>query len=236
MPMTTPTARELAAPVAIPDYLQETYWWAYVHPGAIRVFERQWLVNLILCGNFNRLRDAALDELGAQISGNTLQIACVYGDLTTRLARRITPGGHLDVVDVLPLQLGNLRAKLYDGASVTLLHRDATDLRLRSSTYEQALLFFLLHEQPEDVRRATLSEAMRVLKPGGKLVIVDYHRPHCLNLVSHMHRPLLYVLEPYARDLLREEIATWLPPLPPSARIAKQTYFGGMYQKLVITV
>ena len=30
----------------IPDYLSETYWWAYLHPRAVRVFEREWLVNL----------------------------------------------------------------------------------------------------------------------------------------------------------------------------------------------
>ena len=41
----------------IPGYLHETYWWAYVHPNAVRLFERQWLVNLILWGNFAKLRD-----------------------------------------------------------------------------------------------------------------------------------------------------------------------------------
>jgi len=234
--MTTPSARALAATIAIPRYLQETYWWAYVHPGAIRVFERRWLINLILWGNFNRLRDAALDELGVSVGGRTLQIACVYGDLTTQLAQRIAAGGTLDVADVLPGQLRNLRAKLFDGAPVTLLHMDATDLKMNDAYYDQVLLFFLLHEQPEDVRRATLAEAVRVLKPGGKLVIVDYHRPHPLNLLSYMHRPLLYVLEPFAKDLLRHEITTWLPPLPLAAKIEKQCFFGGMYQKLVLTV
>ena len=48
---------------AIPAYLHETYWWAYVHPSAVRLFERQWLVNLILWGNFAKLRDAALAQL-----------------------------------------------------------------------------------------------------------------------------------------------------------------------------
>ncbi len=67
---------------AIPQYLNDTYWWAYVHPKAVKFFERQWLVNLILWGNFAKLRDAALDELGAELPGRTLQVACVYGDFT----------------------------------------------------------------------------------------------------------------------------------------------------------
>jgi hypothetical protein len=38
----------------VPQYLQAHYWWAYVHPRAVHVFERQWLVNLILWGNYKR--------------------------------------------------------------------------------------------------------------------------------------------------------------------------------------
>ena len=33
---------DLSRPDGIPTYLQETYWWAYVHPNAVSVFERQW--------------------------------------------------------------------------------------------------------------------------------------------------------------------------------------------------
>jgi hypothetical protein len=94
---------------SIPDYLQRNYWWAYVHPSAVRVFERQWLVNFILCGNFALLRDAVLDELGPAIHGRSLQVACVYGDFSAMLAERLAPGSRLDVVDVLPIQLQNLR-------------------------------------------------------------------------------------------------------------------------------
>ena len=70
----------------IPAYLHDTYWWAYEHPNAVKLFERQWLVNLILWGNFARLRDAALDSLGDKPEGRTLQVACVYGDFTTKLS------------------------------------------------------------------------------------------------------------------------------------------------------
>src|SRR5215217_9502762 len=92
--------------IGIPDYLTSYYWWAYVHPKAVKVFERDWLVNLILWGNYARLRDAALAELGEELCGSTLQVACVYGDLTCRLSDRAAAGGgRIDVVDVLPVQL-----------------------------------------------------------------------------------------------------------------------------------
>jgi hypothetical protein len=92
--------------IKAPHYLTAHYWWAYVHPRAIWLFERQWLVNLILWGNYSRLRDAAMAELGDVLPGATLQVACVYGDLTCRLIGLITAGGgRLDVVDVLPMQL-----------------------------------------------------------------------------------------------------------------------------------
>ena len=91
-----------AGAIAVPNYLQDTYWWAYVHPQAVRVFERQWLVNAILFGNFARLRDLALQALGGSLTGLSLQIACVYGDLTQRLAARLAPYAALHVVDVLP--------------------------------------------------------------------------------------------------------------------------------------
>jgi len=220
------------ASIAIPRYLQDVYWWAYVHPGAVRLFERQWLVNLILWGNFARLRDTALNELGASITGRTLQIACVYGDLTARLCERIPGGGTLDVVDVLPVQLGNLRSKLPASAPVALLQRDSVALGFEDGSYDQALLFFLLHEQPVAVRRHTLAEAVRVVRPGGKVVVVDYHRPAAWHPLSQIFRPVLHRLEPYALDLWRHEIGEWLPS--DAGRLSKQTYFGGLYQKLVI--
>ena len=69
----------------VPAYLSAHYWWAYVHPNAVQVFERQWLVNLILWGNYPRLSTAALGALGSPIRGSVLQIACAYGDITPRM-------------------------------------------------------------------------------------------------------------------------------------------------------
>jgi len=218
---------------AVPTYLEKAYWWAYVHPTAVRTFERDWLVNLILFGNYARLRDAAVADLGAPVRGRVLQVACVYGDLTRRLMARLDADAQLDVVDILPIQLANLALKLPKDPRIALLKSDSTALACPDASYDQVLLFFLLHEQPEAVRRATLAEAMRVVRPGGRVVIVDYHPPAKYNPLWWLMRAVFATLEPFAIDLWRHEVAEFLPRAP--AALEKQTYFGGLYQKLVLT-
>ncbi len=225
----------LAVTVPMPVYLEQTYWWAYTHPGAVRVFERQWLVNLILWGNYTRLRDAALDELPASVDSKVLQVACVYGDFTSRLADRLGPGGRLDVIDVAPVQLDNLRRKVKGNPQVRVLHQDSSSLSFADASYDQVVVFFLLHEQPESVRVGTISEAMRVLKPGGKVIFVDYHRPRRTNPFRYLMVPILRWLEPFALDLWERDISRWLPAGLTPLRVEKRTYFGGLYQKLVVT-
>lgn len=239
------TSAECAAPqtalaaaggtVPIPAYLQKTYWWAYVHPQAVRVFERDWLINLILFGNYARLRGTALAEIGRPDKGRTLQVACVYGDLTPQLSERHTGDARLDVVDVLPIQLQNLQHKLPPSSNVTLFQGDSSKLGFPDASYDRVLLFFLLHEQPESVRRGTLTEAFRVVKPGGKIVIVDYHGPDKWNILKRPLKALLRRLEPFAEDLWQHDLAEYFPAGVTPARLRKQTFFGGLYQKLIVT-
>lgn len=220
--------------IKVPHYLTAHYWWAYVHPRAVWFFERQWLVNLILWGNYTRLRNAAMVELGETLAGATLQVACVYGDLTGKLIDRVAAGGgRLDIVDVLPTQLDNLRSKLPPCAPARLLAMDSAHLKIPDASYDRALLFFLLHEQPRHYRERTLSEVFRVVKPGGKIVIVDYALPRWWHPLRYLWQPLLAMLEPFALDLWRHEITHWLPA---AARGGwrKQSFFGGLYQKVVI--
>lgn len=232
---TLSNAESSFSPVPIPEYLQKTYWWAYVHPNAVRVFERQWLVNLILWGNFARLREAALQELGEAINGKVLQVACVYGNFTEHLVNRLGPLGSLDVIDVAPVQIKNLQAKLKTSSQVTVLRQDSTDLQFEDASRDAVVVFFLLHEQPAEVRRKTIAEALRVTKPGGKLIFVDYHRPVASNPFRYLMVPILTTLEPFAMDLWRSKITDWLPAEVPVAGVDKQTYFGALYQKVVIT-
>ncbi len=223
------------APITIPKYLQDTYWWAYLHPNAVRIFERQWLVNLILWGNFARLRDAALQEMGEVIDGKVLQVACVYGDFTEHLVKRLSPTAHLDVIDVAPIQIQNLHEKLRNTRQVSVLRQDSTEMHFEVASHDTVVVFFLLLEQPAEARRKTIAEALRVTRPGGKIVFVDYHKPVASSPFRYVMVPILGTLEPFAMDLWRGEIVDWLPADVKPAKVEKETFFGGLYQKVVIT-
>ncbi len=226
-------------PVTIPKYLENTYWWAYLHPRAVHIFERQWLVNLILWGNFARLRNAALNEIGEVIHGRVLQVACVYGDFTEHMVRRLGPKGSVDVIDVAPIQINNLHAKLKlagaDPSRVNALLQDSSDMHFSDGSHDDVVVFFLLHEMPTEVRRKTVAEALRVTKPGGKLIFVDYHKPKAWSPFRYLMVPVLTTLEPFAMDVWNNEISSWLPEKAPVAKLEKKTHFGGLYQKVVIT-
>ena len=224
-----------AAVPPIPDYLRDTYWWAYLHPNAIHVFEREWLVNLILWGNMQRLTDAVLAELPPGSADSVLQLACVYGRFSDLLASHIgRSGGRLHLVDIAEIQIRNARRKLARHANIRYYQQDASALSFPAGRFDAAVLFFLLHEQPESVRRHTLREALRVVRPGGRLVIVDYHGPSPLNPWRYLMRPVLSWLEPYALDLWRNPITAFLPGSVDPSSVRTELYFGGLYQKTII--
>lgn len=223
------------APVETPGYLHKIYWWAYEHPLAVRFWDHGFLINFILLGNYDRLVDAVLDEFKEGLSGDTLQISCAYGKLTPRLESRLNDGARLDVVDVLNVQLENVRRKLkWPDDRVRLIQCDATHLDCPDASYDQALMFFLPHELPEDRRRMAISEALRVVKPGGKVIFVEFHNPKWWHPLRLWQRLVFLLFEPFATDMWRHELAYYLPDTPACTVARHETYFGGLYQKLVL--
>lgn len=224
-------------PPAIPDYLQDTYWWAYVHPKSVWVFEREWLVNLILWGNMHKLTRAVLDDLNLEPHSNVLQVACVYGDFSNRLASHLgQTQSRLNIVDVAPIQISNVQKKLAAHDNVAIHHQDSTRMSFPNGSFEQTVVFFLLHEQPEEARRKTVAEAIRVTRPGGRVIFVDYHGPKRSNPMRYVMKPILTLLEPFAMDLWREELPAFMPAEIKPDQLSSDFYFGGLYQKVVLNV
>lgn len=223
-----------SADVKVPDYLEKTYWWAYARPWAIKFWEREWLIDLILWFHYKKLRDEALAAFGEKLPGNTIQLSCAYGALTPKLYERIAAsGGSLDVVDVVIHQLRNLDRKLPKPNKVRLLNMDATKLSLPDATYDRVMLFFLPHELPRESREKAFDEAFRIAKPGAKVLVVEFSKPAWWHPLRYIYLPFLKFLEPFAPDIWNhDDIGAWLPKKYVDKLATRKKIFGGYYQVL----
>jgi len=224
-PLTVPKA---ITPPALPDYLVDTYTWAYLRPKSLRLLDRHAVVNGILWGNYRRLVAWACEEFSE--GDRLLQAASVYGNLSVRLAKRAGARGSLDVIDIAPVQVEHCRRKLAGHSNATVRLADAA--APPRSGYDGICCFFLLHEMPDEHKRLVVDGLLAAVRPGGIVVFVDYHRP----VRWHPCRPVMATvfrwLEPYAEGLLRtriEDLAT------PSGDVEwrSETRFGALYQKVV---
>lgn len=217
-----------AEALAVPAYLRDTYTWAYLRPSSVRILDRPAIVHGILWGNYNRLVRAVLAELAP--GQRVFQPACVYGDFSPRVAGRLGPEGRLDVADIAPVQLANAERKLARLPNARVRRHDASH-RL-GERYDAVCCFFLLHEMPAGYRRRTVDALLDAVEPGGRAIFVDYHRPHPAHPLRWLMSLVFDTLEPFAKDLWRDEIASHASR-PEDFAWRKRICFGGLYQVVV---
>jgi SAM-dependent methyltransferase len=101
------------------------------------------------------------------------------------------PGAFADLFNGDDYVGADLNARYIDHARRhrpgTFLVSDARRVDLPDARFDQVLIFGLLHHLPDDDVRAVLSEARRLLVPGGRiLAIEDIPAISRLNLVGHL--------------------------------------------------
>ncbi len=215
-------------PPEIPAYLEDTYHWAYLNPRSVRWLDRESVVRTILWQQHVRLRSAAFQEI--EPGSSVLQPACVYGDFSSALAEHIGPDGSLEVLDVARIQVANCRRKLkkYPQASV----RHANAMEVGSKKYAVVCCYFLMHELPDDIKHLVADALLLSVAPGGKLIFVDYHKPHWAHPLKPITSLVFDMLEPFAKGLWHKELSDFASDFA-SFAWKKETFFGGLFQKVV---
>lgn len=215
----------------LPSYLVNTYTWAYLTPSSL-LLDNAVVPNAILWGNMDKLVQASVAEF--KEGDRVLQAANAYGHLGPTLAAKLGSGGFLDLIDIAEIQVQHATAKLSKFPQVQVRQADAA--HPGDDTYDAALCFFLLHEVPDDYKTNIVNALMDRVKPGGKVVFIDYHLP----VLYHPLRPLMMLvfkfLEPFAVGLIRKEIVDFISEdNKPIFKWEKETFFGGLYQKVIAT-
>ena len=215
---------------AIPRYLSETYTWAYLNPRSVKLLDHELVVATILWFQHRNLERKALAEI--EPGSRVLQTACVYGDLSPVLAQHIGEEGSLEIVDVSKAQVDKCAEKMrsYPFASVRQL--DVVDLG--EGEYDTVCCYFLMHEVPDDYKHGLVDVVLKNIAPDGKAVFIDYHKPHWANPLKPVMSLVFDTLEPFAKSLWHQDICEFASE-PEKFRWHKESFFGGLYQKVVAT-
>lgn len=132
--------------------------------------------------------------------------------------------------DIAPIQVALTRRKLAGVAQATVAQEDAAEPG--KGPYDAVTCFFLLHEVPEEYKRAIVNNMLEAVGPGGKAIFVDYHRPHAAHPLKPVMSLVFDRLEPFAKALWTNEIQDYADA-PQAWTWTKTTVFGGMYQKVI---
>jgi demethylmenaquinone methyltransferase/2-methoxy-6-polyprenyl-1,4-benzoquinol methylase len=116
------------------------------------------------------LRRQGLEIVPAREDVAILDVGCGTG---TQLALYRRAGCRLAGVDLSPAMVAEARKKL--GGAAEIRCEDASKTSYDAGTFDLVMIVTVLHELPRAIRRPVLDEARRVLKPDGRILVMDYH-------------------------------------------------------------
>jgi ubiquinone/menaquinone biosynthesis C-methylase UbiE len=111
-------------------------------------------------------------------------------------------------VDLSEAYIQHARRHLERWSCVNLIVANAEAIPTADSSCDAVTSVFMFHELPPKVRRTVISEAARVLKPGGRLILLDSVQRGDEPAYDAMLESFpQYYHEPYYHSYIREDFA-----------------------------
>lgn len=146
-------------------------------------------VLLLTLGQSKKLRAWTIDAAKIRAGETVLDVGCGTGDLTLLAKRASGETGRVYGIDASPEMIEAARSRASrEKLEVEFRLEPIEKLSFADNSFDVVLSSLMMHHLPPDVQRAGLQEIYRVLKPGGRVVIVDLKRPtgHVQHFMSHL--------------------------------------------------
>lgn len=211
----------------------------YSNMRLIKLVDFQPIISAILLFQYQRLVSkivAGLEQLDLK-NRKVLITSCAFGNVIPRVVRTAVQGGaeRVLIADIIRNELVHARSKLGEfSGKVEFIEDNATSMKQGDGVVDANVMFFLLHELPHHLKVRALSEAGRVLAPGGKLFLAEFHRPE-LWVLRALSWTYFKVFEPLGLALwdthdplsCLQEMGGWT--------CERTTYFCGNFQIITAT-
>lgn len=161
-----------------PDYYLRTFHWqtdGWLSSRSARLYDAS--VEFLFGGTADVMRRMAIPPITDFAATQSrplriLDIGCGTGRFLRQLARAL-PGARLYGLDLSKHYLGEARRHFDSEVDVSFVVENGETLPFASEFFDVVTSVFMFHELPKPVRRRITREAVRVLAPGGRLVLCD---------------------------------------------------------------
>jgi SAM-dependent methyltransferase len=158
-------------------------------------------------------RAQTLEVLRPRAGESGLDIGCGPGLLAVDLARQMGPTGRIFAIDTSPDMVAMASGRTQaEGLSdrIAVLIGDAAELPFRDGTFD-FLVATQVYEYVPDMKKA-LAEAARVLRPGGRLAVLDTDWESCVWNAEDRERNAR-ILRAWERHFVHPHLPAELPRL-----------------------
>ena len=164
------------------------------------------ITRIMTLGQERAIRAASIAIAGIKPGDSVLEVGCGTGTLTLAAKAQVGSMGKVYGIDIAPEMLAVARRKAArQNLDIVFGPGRIEDIPFPDSQFDAVLCSFMIHHFPDDnVRQKGFAEVQRVLKPNGRLLIVDLEPPTGLPM-SHLAALL------YGRQMMQNNNRKLLP-------------------------
>ena len=143
------------------------------------------VVTLLTLGRSRVMRQRTVDLAELRPGESVLEVGCGTGAVARAARTRVGLAGQVFGIDPSGEMIAEARRKAArHHVQIDFRVAGIEALPLPHTSVDAALSSLMMHHLPADLKRTGLAEVRRVLKPGGRLVIVDFGKRR--GLLSHL--------------------------------------------------
>jgi ubiquinone/menaquinone biosynthesis C-methylase UbiE len=161
------------------------------HAGLVlhRAAAYDFFVWLMTGGREGAMRERIL-KLARLLPGEAvLDVGCGTGTLAIAAKRQVGAAGKVHGIDASPEMLARAGKKAQAaGVDVAFTEAPAQALPFPDASFDAVLTSVMLHHLPRPARAQCAAEMRRVLKPGGRVLAVDFAVSQEKGLLAHLHQ------------------------------------------------